>query len=133
MEGTIAIFIPIITILVIGLVGLTSIYLKSKEKQLMIEKGLTSEQIAELISQKERSSKNRFLLLKSGIIIIFLVIGGIIGNMIDRAFFFHYEVIEGQRIYHDDPVYGVWLAFLGLGIGAVIAHFITIKYERKEN
>lgn len=133
MEGTIAVFIPLITVLVVGIVIVTSIYLKSKEKQLMIEKGLTAEQIAELIAEKEKSGRNRFLLLKSGIIIIFLVIGGIIGNIIDRAFFFHYEYFDGQKIYHDDPVYGVWLAFLGLGIGAVIAHFVAMRIENKEN
>lgn len=132
MEGTIALFIPIIFILVTGLVIVTAIYFKSREKQLMIDKGLSAEQIFELMNTKEKEGRNKFFLLKGGIITIFLVIGGIIGNMIDRAFFFHYEIWERQKIYQDDPVYGVWLAFLGLGIGAVIAHFVSVKLEKKD-
>ncbi|PJA96968.1 MAG: hypothetical protein CO129_03665 [Ignavibacteriales bacterium CG_4_9_14_3_um_filter_34_10] len=131
MEGTIAVFIPIIFILVTGLVIITTVYFKSREKQLMIEKGLTPEQIFELINIKEKENKNKFLLLKGGIITIFLVIGGIIGSLIDRAYFYHYEIWEGQKILHDDHEYGVWLAFLGLGIGAVLAHFVSIRLEKK--
>ncbi len=127
MEGTIAVFIPIIFMVVVGLVIATSLQLKSKEKQMMIEKGLSPEQMIELLKSKEKYAKNNFWLLKSGIILIFLVIGGIVGNMIDRAFFYTYE--NGSRFYHDDPVYGVWIAFLGLGVGAVIAHFVAKKME----
>ena len=127
MEGTIAVFIPIIFTVVIGLVVAVSLQLKSKEKQMMIEKGLSPEQMIELLKAKEKDGKNRYYLLKSGIILIFLVIGGIVGNMIDRAFFY-----SNDRYFHDDPVYGVWLAFLGLGIGAVAAHFIAKKVEISE-
>lgn len=134
MEGTIAVFIPIIFILVTGLVIVTAIYFKSREKQLMIEKGLSAEQIFELMNAKEKEGRNKFLLLKCGIIIIFLVIGGIIGSMIDRAYFYQWKTFEdGTKYFADDPVYGVWLAFLGLGIGAVAAHFIATKYEKQVN
>ncbi len=130
MEGTIAVFIPIIMVLVTGLVIVTLLYLRFKEKQIMIEKGLSPEQMIDLLKTKERDSKNKYYLLKSGIILIFLVIFGIIGNMIDRAFFNYMD--NSQGYYHDDPVYGVWLAFLGLGIGAVAAHFIARKLEVKD-
>jgi hypothetical protein len=133
MESTIAVFIPIIFFLVFGFVISISLMLRSKEKQMMIEKGLSAEQIMEFFRQKEKDSKNKYYLLKSGIILIFLVIGGVIGNMIDRAFFFQYEIFEGRRLYHDDPVYGVWFAFLGLGIGAIVAHFVAKKAETKDN
>jgi hypothetical protein len=126
MEGTIAVFIPIIFIVVIGLVVAIMLQLKSKEKQMMIEKGLSPEQMIELLKAKEKDSKNGFYLLKGGIILIFLVFGGITGNMIDRAFF---SSFEDGHFYHDDPVYGVWIAFLGLGIGAVVAHFVAKKLE----
>lgn len=132
MEATIAVFIPIIFVIVTGLVIVTIAYLKSKEKQLMIEKGLSTEQMVELLTARSKDAKNKYYLLKSGIVLIFLVLGGIIGNIIDRAFFFSYESFGGSRIYHDDPVYGVWLAFLGLGIGSVVAHFISVKVEKKE-
>jgi len=134
MEETIAVFIPIIFIIVTGLVVVTHFYLKSKEKQLMIEKGLSTEQMIELLAAREKDKHQNFILLKSGVIIIFLVIGGIIGSLIDRAYFFQWRTFEdGTRYYADDPVYGVWLAFLGLGIGAVVAHFIANKKEKEEN
>jgi hypothetical protein len=124
MEGTIAVFIPIIITIVIGFVISLALQLKSKEKQIMIDKGLSPDQILEFFKAKEKDSKNKFYLLKGGIILIFLVIFGIIGNMIDRTYFNFAE--------HDDPVYGVWFAFLGLGIGAIVAHFVGKKAEAIE-
>jgi hypothetical protein len=129
MEGTIAVFIPIIITIVSGLVIVTILYFKSKEKQMMIEKGLSTEQMVELLQSKEIDRKNRYYLLKSGIILVFLVIGGIVGSIIDRTFLSYYETYNGARFYHDEPVYGVWLAFLGLGIGAIVAHFVARKVE----
>lgn len=133
MIGTIAEFIPIIFFLVTGLVIITTVYFKSREKQLMIEKGLSAEQIFQLMNTKEKEGKNKFYLLKGGVILIFLVIGGIIGNMIDRAYFYQWKTFEdGTKYFSDEPVYGVWLAFLGLGIGAIVAHFIAEKYGNKD-
>ncbi|MCX7876586.1 MAG: hypothetical protein N2321_10530 [Melioribacteraceae bacterium] len=134
MEDTIAVFIPIIFIIVTGFVIVTIVYLKSREKQLMIEKGLSADQIAQLLSEKEHSNKNRFILLKSGIVLIFLVLFGMIGNMIDRAYFYQWKTFEnGTKYFSDEPVYAVWMAFLGLGIGAVVAHFASLKLEKREN
>ncbi|MFZ5947552.1 MAG: DUF6249 domain-containing protein [Stygiobacter sp.] len=133
MEQTIAVFIPIIFIIVMGLVIVTSVYLKSKEKQLMIEKGLNAEQIAQLLSEKEKSAKNRFIMLKGGIVLVFLVLFGMAGNIIDRAYFYQWKTFEdGTKYFSEEPVYAVWLAFLGLGIGAIVAHFISAKFEKKE-
>lgn len=120
--------IPIIFFVVSGFVIALIFQLKSKEKQMMIEKGLSAEQMVELLKSKEKDGRNRYLMLKVGIILIFLVIGGIVGNMIDRTFFSNYS----GHYYDNDPVYGVWFAFLGLGIGAVAAHFIAKKVEIAE-
>jgi uncharacterized membrane protein YkgB len=80
MEGVIAVFIPIVTVLVIGIVVVTWIYFQSKEKQLMIEKGLSYEQMAEFI----KSKRDPFLSLKIGIVILFFGIGLGIGLLIER-------------------------------------------------
>ena len=96
---------------------------------MMIEKGLSAEQMVELLESREKDRKNRYYLLKSGIILVFLVFGGIIGNIIDRTFFSYYETYNSSHFYHNEPVYGVWLSFLGLGIGAIVAHFVARKVE----
>ena len=124
--------IPIIFFVVSGFVIALVVQLKSKEKQMMIEKGLSAEQMVELLKSKEKDSRNRYYMLKGGIILIFLVIGGVIGNIIDRIFFFRYENFSGFHYYDGDPNYSAWLAFLGLGIGAVVAHFVAKKVEIEE-
>ena len=77
MEGVIAVFIPIVMFLIIGLVTVTYIYYKSREKQLLIEKGLSAEDIKKFFESK----RDPFLLLKIGIISIFFGIGLGIGMM----------------------------------------------------
>ena len=133
MGSVIAVFIPIIFFIVVGLVITLAIYFKSKEKQMMIEKGLSTEQMFELLHSREKERKNGYYMLKGGIILVFLVIGGIIGSIIDRAYFNYWENYDGGRFHHNDPVYGVWLTFLGLGIGAIVAHFISKKMEKTDS
>ena len=133
MESVIAVFIPIIITIVVGLVITLAIYFKSREKQMMIEKGLSTEQMFELLHSREKERRNGYYMLKGGIILVFLVAGGILGSIIDRAYFNYWGNYDGGRFYHNDPVYGVWLTFLGLGIGAIVAHFISKKMEAKDS
>ncbi|MDP2037211.1 MAG: hypothetical protein Q8L04_07490 [Ignavibacteria bacterium] len=134
MPEVIAVFIPIIITMVVGLVITLAIYFRSKEKQMMIEKGLSTEQMFELLHSREKERKNGYYMLKGGIILVFSVTGGIIGSIIDRAYFGHWETFnDGGKYYNDDPVYGVWLTFLGIGIGAIVAHFISRKMEAKDS
>lgn len=133
MEEVIAVFIPIVITIVTGIVLISYFYQKSRENQLMIEKGLSAEQIVALINARHKDKNRRYFLLKGGIIIIFLVIGGIIGSLLDQAFVYGWKTFsDGSKYYADDPVYAVWLAFLGIGIGAVTAHFVSLKYEKNE-
>lgn len=134
MPEVIAVFIPIIFFIVVGLVITLAIYFKSREKQMMIEKGLSTEQMFELLHTREKERKNGYFLLKGGIIMVFLITLGIIGNIIDRVYFFGYRTWEdGTKYWDSEPVYTVWFTFLGLGIGAIVAHFVARKVELKEN
>jgi hypothetical protein len=133
MVAIVGVMVPIILFIVVGSVIALIFQLKSKEKQMMIEKGLSTEQIVELLKTRERDSRNKFYLLKSGIILIFIVIGGVIGDMLDRSFYFKYENFSGTHYYDGNADYVIWLAILGLGIGAVAAHFIAKKVEISEN
>lgn len=57
--------------LVTGIVIVTFIYFRSREKQMMIEKGLSYEQMVELL----RTKRDPFLLLKLGVLTIFVGLG----------------------------------------------------------
>ncbi|MDD5609378.1 MAG: hypothetical protein PHY57_12750 [Ignavibacterium sp.] len=50
----VAVFIPIIITLVIGLVIIVAFYLESKEKQMLIEKGLSAEEIKKILGKEKR-------------------------------------------------------------------------------
>lgn len=79
MEGTIAVFIPIIMFLIIGLIWVTFIFFRSKERQMLINKGLTAEEIKQFFYMK----KDPFFLLKFGIISFFFGIGLGIGLILN--------------------------------------------------
>ena len=71
MAGVIGVFIPIIMILVVGIVFVTAFYFKSRERQMLIEKGLSADEMKKFFEQK----KDKFILLKIGLIAIFFGIG----------------------------------------------------------
>lgn len=62
----IAVFIPIIMTLVAGLVLVTFFYLRSRERQMLIEKGLSADSIKEFFESK----KDPYRMLKIGIVTV---------------------------------------------------------------
>jgi H+/gluconate symporter-like permease len=78
----IGVFIPIITVIVVGLAFITAIYFRSKERQMLIDKGLTAEQMKEFYERK----KNPFILSQLGIIFIFFGLGLGIGIYLEQTF-----------------------------------------------
>jgi len=75
MNGeVVAVFIPIIAVLVIGVVLVSYYYLRSRERQILIEKGLDAESIKEFFSSR-RSEKSSYNLLKIGIISVAFGLG----------------------------------------------------------
>ncbi len=108
------IFIPIIMFLVIGVISVSYIYFKSKEKQMMIEKGMSYEQMIEFL----RSKRNPYTWLKVGIVVMFFGIGLGVGLLIKE-----YTYVEE------------WVPFLMIsftGLGFVLAYLAERKFE-KEN
>lgn len=79
--GIIAVFIPIIGTLVIGLIIITYFYLRSRERQMLIEKGLDAQSIKEFFENK----RDKFLLMKIGIILIGFGIGLGLGLILDDS------------------------------------------------
>ena len=109
-EG-IAVFIPIVMFLVIGLILVTYFYLRSRERQMLIDKGLDAQSIKEYFEQK----KNPYFLLKVGIIAVAFGLGLGIGMMLEDITFKNYWI----------PL----SLFTMTGIGFIIANLTSRKLE----
>jgi len=104
----------ILITLITGLVIATYFYFRSKERQMMIEKGLTPEQISELF----KSKRNPYTWLKLGIIIVGAGLGIGLGVTADNM-----GLNEGLI-----PLFVI--TFIGLGF--VSAFFISRKFEKED-
>ena len=104
----------ILITLIVGLVIATFFYFRSKERQMMIEKGLTPEQISELF----KSKRNPYTWLKLGIIIVGTGLGIGLGVTADAA-----DMNEGLI-----PL--SIITFIGLGF--VGAFFVSRKFEKED-
>jgi ABC-type antimicrobial peptide transport system permease subunit len=113
MEGTIAVFIPIVMFLVVGLIFITYVFYRSRERQMLIEKGLSAEEIKQFFQKQ----KDYFVLLKMGIIAIFFGVGLGLG------------MASG-----DEAAREIWMApaiFVFTGIGFVVANLIGNKMRKQ--
>ena len=100
--------------LIIGLVIALFFYFRSKERQMMIEKGLSPEQITELF----KSKRNPYTWLKLGVITIGVGLGVGIGILMDDI-----GLSDGFI-----PLFII--TFTGLGF--VAAFFISRKFELED-
>ena len=107
-------FIFITLFIVAGAVFTTWIYYRSKEKQMMIEKGMSYEQMVEFL----KSKRNPYTLLKIGIVIAVSGIGIGIGSYIAEN-------------YGNDGLGGIaaLIIIVFVGLGFITAFFATKKYE----
>ena len=114
--GVIGVFVPIIMTIVTGLVMVTFFYLRSKEKQMLIEKGLSSEEIKTFYDRKKIDP---FILMKIGIVSIFFGIGLGFGLMLKE--------------YTTMDFWIPFLLFVSTGIGFVLANIIGRAMAKKES
>ncbi|MFH1196734.1 MAG: DUF6249 domain-containing protein [bacterium] len=106
--------IPIVMFLVTGLVLVTYFYFRSREKQLMIEKGMSYEQMLEFL----KSKRNPYTWLKLGVITFFFGLGLGFGMMLED--------------FYDREYWVPFLLFTSTGLGFVVAFYVTKKYEIKD-
>jgi uncharacterized membrane protein len=114
--GVIGVFVPIIFFIVTGLVMVTFFYLRSKEKQMLIEKGLSSDEIKSFYNRKK---SDPYILLKIGIVSIFFGIGLGFGLMLE-----------------ENTTKDFWVPFLmfvSTGLGFVLANIFGIAMSKKES
>jgi uncharacterized membrane protein len=114
-EGVIGVFIPIILFIVTGLVIVTFVFFRSKEKQMLIEKGLSSDEIK---SFYERKKSDPYLLMKIGIVSIFFGLGLGFGLMLEE--------------YTTKDFWVPFLLFVSTGIGFVLANIFGRAMSKKE-
>lgn len=113
--GVIAVFIPIIFVLVTGLVLVAFIYYRSRERQLLIEKGLDAHSMKEYFEHK----RDPYRLMKIGIVAVAFGIGLGLGMMLQDATEKDYWIVLSM--------------FTFTGAGFVIANIAGKKMEAKEN
>ncbi len=114
MEAVVAVFIPIISVIVTGLVIISWVYLRSKEKQMIIERGLDADFVKALMTRR----KHPYALLKIGIIILFFGLGLGIGLLIN--------------VYTGVEEWIPFLIFVGIGLGFTFAWLAGRKFEEKD-
>ena len=113
----IGILIPIILILVVGIVLVTFYYLRSRERQLLIEKGLDAESIKEFFSSR-KYGKSSYNLMKIGIISVAFGLGLGLGLGLGRY---------GQNEF--------WIPlciFVFTGTGFIVANIVGKRLDDKE-
>ncbi len=112
-EGIIGVFIPIIFILVVGLIFVAAIYFRARERQMLIDKGLSADSIKEFFETK----KDPYRLLKFGIIAVAFGLGLGFGLMLQD--------------YTDKDYWVVLSLFTLTGIGFIGANLIANKLQAK--
>lgn len=108
------IIMPIL-FLVTGAVIIAYFYLRNKERQLIIERGLSTEQMLALYRRK----KDPLIMLKTGIVILFFGIG-----------------LGGGMLLNELTGYEEFIAFMIFtftGLGFIIAFFVSKKYQVPDN
>src|SRR5690606_21279040 len=110
----IAVFIPIISILVAGIVIVSYFFFRSRERQILIEKGMDAQSIKDFFQNK----KDPFRLLKIGIISIGFGLGLGFGIML-------------QENYPRGEFWVPLCLFTLTGVGFVAANMISRKLEKK--
>jgi hypothetical protein len=109
----IAVLIPIIGTLVIGIIVVAYYFFRSKERQLLIEKGLDAQSIKEFFDSK----KDPYRLMKIGIVTIAFGLGTGIGIMLEQTTGRDYWV--------------VLCLFTITGAGFIAANILSRKLDRK--
>lgn len=114
MEKEIAVLIPIILFIVVGLVIVTAVFFRSREKQMLIEKGLPPEAIKEFYQEK----RSPYILLKIGIIVLFFGFGLGFGLILED--------------WSGKDYWVTLLLFTITGLGIILANLIGRNLEKKD-
>ena len=107
--------IPVIGFLVIGIMVVSYLYFRFKERQMMFEKGISFQEMAEFLKNK----RNPVLWLKIGIVLMLFGLGLGIGIALEEATYGDFWI----------PMF----IFGFTGLGFILSFFIGRKFESTEN
>lgn len=91
-----------------GAVVMTSVYFKSRERQMLIERGLSAEEVKQYFMGSER--RNKYLMAQIGVILIFFGIGVGLGMFLEDI--------------TDRDYWMVLLIFTVTGLGFILANMV---------
>lgn len=121
--------VPIVLFLVVGVVLALYFYFRSKDRQLIIEKGMSPE----IVNNMFKYRWNPYIWLKVGVVVSFGSLGILIGNTLMWAFPNHYWDSELNRaIPEENATMMVFSIFFFIGLGFVTAFYLSRKMEREE-
>jgi len=121
--------IPIVMFLVIGLVCSLYFYFRSKDRQLIIEKGMSPE----IVNNMFKYRWNPYIWLKVGLVVAFGSLGVLLGNYLMWQFPHHYWDSDLNRAVADaNESMMVFSIFFMIGLGFIAAFFLSRKLEREE-
>lgn len=115
MPTTVAVML-ITMFLIIGLISISWIYFRFKERQLMFEKGMNSEEMSSLL--KTKTKRSPYILVKLGVVTVIFSFGLLVGLLV--------EYYEGPEALISFPI------ILSIGAGFIAAFFVGKKLEEKE-
>lgn len=125
MEALVPLFGIIFTFGIPGLIILTYLYIRHRERMRLMEKGLTPEEVKSYFSSAEIKTKTKstFGALKWGLLLTFLGLGILLANLLYEM----YDIDEGVNV-------GIIIMFAGFGF--LVYYFIvknkTIKEEQNQ-
>ena len=114
-EEVVAVFIPIVLFLVTGLVLVAYYYLRSRERQMLIEKGLDANSIREFFEGK----KDPYRMLKIGVVALSFGIGLGVGMALQET--------------TEKDFWIPFFLFTFTGIGFVAANIVSKKLEKQQH
>ncbi len=117
--------VGIVFFLVTGIVIVTYLYFRSREKQMMIERGLSYEQMVELLKTK----RDPYIMLKLGIITLSVGIGLGLGFLFE--YLTRYQVTY-ENNYTGYQTVDAWMPFWIVtmaGLGFIASFWVTRKLK----
>lgn len=107
--------IPIILFLVTGAVIITALYLRSREREMILSKDYTADEIKSLLAPGE---KKKGALIVTGILTLAFGLGMITGTLVKQA--------TGVNDYIP------FIMFTFVGAGLIVSYYVREKLNKKE-